>query len=252
MPPDNARTDVLTVNYTPVADTTPPGIAASTPAAGASGVALTASVSVTFNEPMSAATISGSTIELRNASNALIPATVSYDAGNLPRHADSQRAARCQQHLHRHRPRRHHRSARQGRGGQCAGRERRLVVHHHDFQCADHLAGHARLPASLPKTTPGRWSSASSSAPISRASSRACASTRARSTPACTPAACGSASGQLLASGTFVNETATGWQQAGLRDAGGDRRQHHLRGLVFRAEWRLCRQRQLLHVRRHR
>jgi hypothetical protein len=48
--------------------------------AGVTGVALSATVRVVFNEPMNAATLTASTIVLRNAANALVPATVSYDA----------------------------------------------------------------------------------------------------------------------------------------------------------------------------
>ena len=63
------------------ADTTPPTISARTPAAGATGVATTSTVTVTFSEPMDASTINTSTIELRNPSGVLVPATVSYNAG---------------------------------------------------------------------------------------------------------------------------------------------------------------------------
>jgi len=63
-------------------DTTPPAVSAKTPAAGATGVSIGSAVTVTFNEPMDAATITGSSIELRNAANALVPASVSYDAAS--------------------------------------------------------------------------------------------------------------------------------------------------------------------------
>ena len=65
---------------TSVADTTAPTVTARSPAVGATGVAQTANVTVTFSEAMDAATISASTIELRDAANALVAATVSYDA----------------------------------------------------------------------------------------------------------------------------------------------------------------------------
>jgi hypothetical protein len=77
----NTSTDTLTVTYTGSGDTTPPLVSSRTPASGATNVALGTTVSVGFNEPMSAATISTSTIELRNAANTLIPASVSYNAG---------------------------------------------------------------------------------------------------------------------------------------------------------------------------
>ena len=39
--------------------------------------------------------------------------------------------------------------------------------------------------------------------------------------------------GQRLATGTFTNETATGWQTAAVPDAGRGHREHHLRRLVL-------------------
>jgi hypothetical protein len=66
-------------NMTSGSDTTPPTVTAVSPAAGASGVAVGTSVSVSFSEPMAAATITDQAIELRDAGNALVPATVSYD-----------------------------------------------------------------------------------------------------------------------------------------------------------------------------
>ncbi len=61
-------------------DTTPPTINARSPASGASGVATDANVTATFSEPMDPATISGANVELRDPSNALVPATVTYNA----------------------------------------------------------------------------------------------------------------------------------------------------------------------------
>ncbi len=61
-------------------DTTPPTISARSPAVGATGVSRTANVTVTFNEAMNATTISGTTFELRDPANALVPAVVSYNA----------------------------------------------------------------------------------------------------------------------------------------------------------------------------
>jgi hypothetical protein len=53
--------------------------ASRSPAPGATGVAVDTSVTATFSEAMDAATITTSTFELRNASNAVVTATVSYD-----------------------------------------------------------------------------------------------------------------------------------------------------------------------------
>ena len=59
----------------------PPTVTSKSPADGATGVSLGTSVTATFSEAMDAATINGTTFELRNASNALVSATVSYNAG---------------------------------------------------------------------------------------------------------------------------------------------------------------------------
>jgi hypothetical protein len=59
-------------------DTTPPTVSSVTPPAGQSGVSPTTTVSILFSEAMDPATISTSTIELRDPANALVPATVTY------------------------------------------------------------------------------------------------------------------------------------------------------------------------------
>ncbi len=64
-------------------DLTPPSVTAIVPGNGASGVAVGTTVTVTFNEAMNAATIDGASFELRTAGNALVPATVAYNAGTL-------------------------------------------------------------------------------------------------------------------------------------------------------------------------
>jgi YVTN family beta-propeller protein len=64
-----------------VTDTTPPTVATTSPAGGATGVSRNTSVSATFNEAVDAATVSGATFELRDAANAVVAAAVSYDAG---------------------------------------------------------------------------------------------------------------------------------------------------------------------------
>ncbi len=61
-------------------DTTPPTITARSPASDASGVATDANVTATFNEPMDPTTINGTNFELRDSANALVPATVTYNA----------------------------------------------------------------------------------------------------------------------------------------------------------------------------
>ncbi|MFN0145377.1 MAG: Ig-like domain-containing protein [Dehalococcoidia bacterium] len=61
-------------------DNTPPTVTANAPLNGATGVALGSAVTATFSEDMDLATISGSTFELRNPANALVAATVTYNA----------------------------------------------------------------------------------------------------------------------------------------------------------------------------
>jgi len=64
----------------PLVDTAPPTVTSTSPANGATGVSRTANVTATFGEAMSAATISSATVELRDPSNTLVAATVSYSA----------------------------------------------------------------------------------------------------------------------------------------------------------------------------
>lgn len=69
---------VFTTNVGP--DTTPPTVAAQSPAPGAVGVATGAAVTATFSEAIDATTITTTTVELRDASNTVVAATVAYDA----------------------------------------------------------------------------------------------------------------------------------------------------------------------------
>ncbi len=61
-------------------DITPPTVSSVSPVNGAVGVPVITTVTAIFSEAMNAATVSGTTVELRNASNVLITATVSYNA----------------------------------------------------------------------------------------------------------------------------------------------------------------------------
>ncbi len=62
-------------------DTTPPSVSATTPTNGASGIAASVKPAATFNEAMSAATLSTATVELRSAATGSpVSITVSYDA----------------------------------------------------------------------------------------------------------------------------------------------------------------------------
>ncbi len=60
-------------------DTTPPIVTTHAPATNATGVPPAATVSATFNEPIDLATVTTATFELRDGSNALVAASVSYD-----------------------------------------------------------------------------------------------------------------------------------------------------------------------------
>ncbi|MFN0145376.1 MAG: Ig-like domain-containing protein [Dehalococcoidia bacterium] len=70
----------FTWSFTAGLDTTPPTVTANTPLNGATGVALGTSVTATFSEDMTAATISTATFELRDPANALVAAAVVYNA----------------------------------------------------------------------------------------------------------------------------------------------------------------------------
>jgi RHS repeat-associated protein len=61
----------------------PPTVASVSPAEGATNVNANANVTVTFSKAMDAATVNGSTVELRDPGNALVPATVSYNAASF-------------------------------------------------------------------------------------------------------------------------------------------------------------------------
>jgi Domain of unknown function (DUF4082)/Bacterial Ig-like domain/Bacterial Ig domain len=62
------------------ADATAPTVTATSPSPGQSGVSVYTSVTAVFSEAMNAATINSNTFQLRNASNAVIPTTLTWDA----------------------------------------------------------------------------------------------------------------------------------------------------------------------------
>ena len=68
------------MNRAAAPDGDPPAIVSTTPADGGTGFGVGSAVTATFDEAMNPASITTSTFELRDASNALVPATVSYDA----------------------------------------------------------------------------------------------------------------------------------------------------------------------------
>ena len=63
----------------PSGDTTPPVVSSVSPTSDATDVSTGTAVTVTFDEAMESSTISGSTYELRNSSNQLVTATVAYN-----------------------------------------------------------------------------------------------------------------------------------------------------------------------------
>jgi hypothetical protein len=78
----NPLPSLLTFNFLTVAPGTPPTVIASVPAGGATNVAVTSPVSVTFSKDMDASTINGATFILRmNSTGADVAGTVSYDPG---------------------------------------------------------------------------------------------------------------------------------------------------------------------------
>jgi hypothetical protein len=70
----------VVLSTTPIADTTPPTVTAFSPAGGASGVAIGATATVTFSEALNSATVSSSTVFLRDANNVVVPTTVTYNS----------------------------------------------------------------------------------------------------------------------------------------------------------------------------
>ncbi|MFN8381824.1 MAG: sortase [Anaerolineales bacterium] len=76
----NYWVDVLFAPDTPI-DNTAPTVTSVTPLNGASNIGLATTVTAAFSEGMAPLTITNATFELRDASNNLVPATVSYNAG---------------------------------------------------------------------------------------------------------------------------------------------------------------------------
>ena len=64
----------------PLSDTTPPTVSAVTPISNATDVALNTTVTATFSEAIAPLTLNSSNFELRDAANAVVSATISYNA----------------------------------------------------------------------------------------------------------------------------------------------------------------------------
>lgn len=77
----NYWVDVV-MSTVPPPDVTPPSITSTTPARGATNVSPTSAISVTFSEALAATSVSTATVQLKDANNGLVSATVSYDAAS--------------------------------------------------------------------------------------------------------------------------------------------------------------------------
>lgn len=78
----NALAADVTWSFTVVPDTTAPTVTATSPGGGATGISRTANITATFSEAMDAATVNGSSFELRDPMGVLVPAVVTYGATN--------------------------------------------------------------------------------------------------------------------------------------------------------------------------
>ena len=78
---DNAGNVQSPVSRTFTYDTTPPLVSSKTPAAGATGVGVGSTVTVTFSEPMAAASITTTTFVLRDSTGNSVAASVTYTNG---------------------------------------------------------------------------------------------------------------------------------------------------------------------------
>ena len=76
----NALVADATSSFTTIADTTPPTVTVFVPAGGATNVATGAAATVTFSKSLNPSTVSSSTIFLVDASNTVVPTTVSYNS----------------------------------------------------------------------------------------------------------------------------------------------------------------------------
>jgi hypothetical protein len=75
----NYWVDVAMTTTAP-ADTMPPTVTGFSPAGGSTNVPITTAATVTFSEALNASTVNASTIFVRDASNAVVPTTLAYNA----------------------------------------------------------------------------------------------------------------------------------------------------------------------------
>ena len=148
----NLQTPGAAVNITVSStDVTAPTVTARSPTAGATGITRDAAATVTFSEAMDAATINTSTVELRDPANALVLATVSYNATTRTATLTPNSAALATlsrpDDLHGE----GHRRGRRGKGpgrqsSRCNGN---LDVHNHERRCGYRHADLRRQPGRL-------------------------------------------------------------------------------------------------------
>ena len=76
----NALAADVVWTFTTEADVIAPTVSSVSPANGTTGISRTANITATFSEAMDPATISASTVELRNASNVAVPSLITYSS----------------------------------------------------------------------------------------------------------------------------------------------------------------------------
>jgi hypothetical protein len=199
-------------------DTTPPTVIGTTPADGATGVSVSASMTATFSEAMDPSTITTGTLELRGPGGSLVPSTVAYDAPSATATLTSSSAL----------------AASTGYTVRVAGGASGTVARDlagnalaADFTWTFTTGTGPQCPCSAfvpPNDTPANPSISDANAVelgVKFTSDVAGTITAIRFYKGANNtgqhvAHLWTASGQLLASGTFTNESPTGWQQATL------------------------------------
>jgi hypothetical protein len=211
----NALANTVTSAFTTAApaDATPPSVSSFSPSSGVSGVAPATAPVVTFNEAMDASTINASTVFVRNANNDVVPATVTYNASTnaatiTPTTALSSSTA----------------YAIVVKGGAAGVKDSSG-----NALTADVTSAFTTASIAVPPTSTSLWATSTTPAIIDSGDKAAVelgvrfSSTtngyitsirfyKGATNTGTHTGSLWSSSGQLLATGTFVNETASGWQ----------------------------------------
>ena len=195
----------------PPQDTTPPTVTSVTPTNSATGVATGATMSVVFSEAMTASSINGSTLLLRTAAGASVAATVSYNA--TTRTATVTPTAALASNTS------YTLTIKGGSAGVKDSAGNALVA---DVTSSFTTLNASATPVSLwpNSTTPGSADSGDGSSIELGVQFRASADGfitglkfyKSAANTGTHTGSLWSASGQLLATGTFTGETASGWQ----------------------------------------